>query len=102
MTIQLTGTVPEVLGNLTNLKRLYLFDNQLTGTIPDELGNLTNLKSLHISGNQLTGCIPNGLQDVPTNDFPSLGLGFCNGTTPAPPTDGFRSGKYGDHRGCLG
>ena len=87
-----------MLGNLTNLKRLYLFDNQFTGTIPEELGNLTNLKSLYISGNQLTGCIPNGLQDAPKNDFPFLGLQSCDGTSPATANRWPRSGKYGDHR----
>ena len=85
---QLTGTIPDEVGALTNLKSLHLFYNRLTGTVPAMLGNLTNLKSLRISGNQLTGCIPNGLQDVPTNDFPALGLPFCDETTPAPPTDG--------------
>ena len=43
------------MGNLTNLKGLYLIDNQLTGEIPAELGNLTNLTGLYLSGNQLTG-----------------------------------------------
>ena len=57
----LTGTIPEELGSLTNLKSLALSGNQLTGTIPEELGNLTNLKSLSIWDNQLTGTIPEEL-----------------------------------------
>ena len=52
------GTIPPVLGNLTNLVKLNLDDNKLTGTIPPELGKLINLTALHIEGNELTGHIP--------------------------------------------
>ena len=45
--------MPESLGNLTNLTRLYLNGNQLT-SLPESLGNLTNLTELWIDGNQLT------------------------------------------------
>ena len=40
---QLTGEIPEELGNLSNLTGLDLRHNQLTGEIPEELGSLTNL-----------------------------------------------------------
>ena len=55
---QLTGSIPPELGNLSNLERLYLYDNQLTGSIPPELGNLSNLERLYLHDNQLTGSIP--------------------------------------------
>ncbi len=35
-----------------------LGDNQLTGMIPDELGDLSNLDILDVGGNQLAGAIP--------------------------------------------
>ena len=54
----LSGTIPEELGNLTNLQWLYLWNNDLSGTIPTELGNLTNLQSLNLLGNDLNGPIP--------------------------------------------
>ena len=54
---QLTGEIPEELGNLSNLG-LSLGGNQLTGEIPAELGSLTNLTGLSLGGNQLTGEIP--------------------------------------------
>ena len=74
---QLTGEIPTELGNLANLRVLSLTDNQLTGEIPAELGRLTNLTVLHLAGNQLAGCVPDGLRDVADNDFPQLGLPFC-------------------------
>ena len=46
-------TLPAEIGNLTNLRGLYLHNNQLT-TLPTEIGNLTNLKDLYLDDNQLT------------------------------------------------
>ena len=53
------------MGDLVNLKRLFLDENILSGEIPPELGNLgdsfliwdTTL-SLKINGNRLSGCVP--------------------------------------------
>jgi Leucine-rich repeat (LRR) protein len=55
---QLTGSIPQEIGNLTGLTTLWLSNNQLTGSIPPEIGNLTNLTYLNLSYNQLTGSIP--------------------------------------------
>ena len=49
----------------------------MSGEIPEELGNLSSLERLYLSNNQLTGCVPTGLEDVPFNDFDQLGLAFC-------------------------
>lgn len=54
----LTGIIPVELGNLNNLKELWLNSNQLSGSIPSELGNLSNLESLSLDENQLSGSIP--------------------------------------------
>lgn len=54
----LVGSIPAVLGNLSNLENLYLMDNQLTGDIPAELGNLSQLEDLNLQINQLIGSIP--------------------------------------------
>ena len=75
---QLTGEIPPELGGLSNLTELSLSDNQLTGEIPPELGGLSNLQELYLGGNLLTGCVPAGLRDVPNNDIVSLGLPFCS------------------------
>ncbi|WP_419925659.1 hypothetical protein [Candidatus Poriferisocius sp.] len=56
----LTGPIPEQLGNLTGLTTLYLQDNSLTGAIPEQLGNLTELVYFYTSGNNL--CLPPSLR----------------------------------------
>ena len=61
---QLTGSIPDSLGNLANLEILSFSLNQLTGSIPDSLGNLANLDWLNLHGNQLTGSIPVSLGNL--------------------------------------
>ncbi|MFZ3069884.1 MAG: hypothetical protein WA110_02010, partial [Anaerolineaceae bacterium] len=58
---QLSGAIPAELGQLTNLRELWLSDNQLSGAIPTELGNLTRLWYLELYSNQLSGSIPTEL-----------------------------------------
>uniref|UniRef100_A0A0E0R8X0 non-specific serine/threonine protein kinase n=1 Tax=Oryza rufipogon TaxID=4529 RepID=A0A0E0R8X0_ORYRU len=54
----LTGTIPQSFGNLTNLVGLELQKNSLSGTIPASLGNIKTLKFLRLNGNSLTGTLP--------------------------------------------
>ena len=61
---QLTGSIPPELGNLTNLETLQIINARLTGRIPSELGNLANLKDLFLGGNRLTGSIPTELANL--------------------------------------
>ena len=55
---QLTGEIPSELGQLSDLETLYLRNNQLTGEIPSELGQLTKLSRVDLEGNRLEGCVP--------------------------------------------
>jgi len=54
----LSGILPDELGNITKLESLLLGANQIEGPIPPKLGNLHNLTSLRLGGNDLTGSIP--------------------------------------------
>ena len=69
----LSGEIPSVLGNLTELEELDLSLNNLSGEIPRELGNLTNLEDLYLDHNNLRGEIPAELGDLP--DLERLALG---------------------------
>ena len=48
----LSGEIPEELGDLASLQRLYLHDNELNGEIPAELGDLANLQRLYLHENE--------------------------------------------------
>ena len=60
----LTGTIPKLLGKLTQLRHLDLGGHLLTGEIPSELGNLTELTHLDLHYNRLTGEIPSELGNL--------------------------------------
>jgi len=55
---QLSGSIPESLGNLQSLEILYLSENQLSGSIPASLGKLSRLEELDLYKNELCGNIP--------------------------------------------
>ena len=51
--VGLTGAVPAEIGQLTSLKRMWLWGSQLT-SLPAEIGQLTSLVELYLGRNQLT------------------------------------------------
>jgi Leucine-rich repeat (LRR) protein len=53
-----TGQLPEELGNLTKLQRLYTDSAGLSGPFPSTFSKLKNLKLLRASDNDFTGKIP--------------------------------------------
>ena len=78
----LTGTIPETLGNLSNLESLSLASNGLTGTIPEALGQLNNLKSLDLASNGLTGTIPEALGQLNNLELLNLSQNELTETIP--------------------
>lgn len=58
---QLSGSFPEEMNSLTNLKYFNLSVNNLHGDIPDWLGNFGQLRQISLSENNLTGTIPSAL-----------------------------------------
>ncbi len=55
---QLSGPIPKELEHLNKLRILDLSENQLSGHIPKELGMLSALENLYMNNNELTGFIP--------------------------------------------
>ncbi|CAB9522694.1 LRR receptor-like serine threonine-protein kinase [Seminavis robusta] len=56
--LQLQGPIPDQVGQLTALARLWIHNMQQGGTIPSQVGRLTNLQALSLSGNGHTGSLP--------------------------------------------
>ncbi|MFC1483702.1 fibronectin type III domain-containing protein [Candidatus Neomarinimicrobiota bacterium] len=82
-TNNLSGPLPESIGNLTALTSLNLGTNQLTDTIPSSIGNLVNLTNLSLENNQLTGEIPDGISNMADLTTLSLGWNQLTGAVPA-------------------
>jgi len=61
---QLSGSIPANLASLTLLQGIDLGNNQLSGGIPPSLGDLTNLVYLELDGNQLSGSIPDTVGNI--------------------------------------
>jgi leucine-rich repeat protein SHOC2 len=68
---QLT-TLPESIGNLTDLVSLRLVDNNLN-TLPESIGNLTNLRELRLYQNQLK-TLPDSIANLQQLTWLSLSL----------------------------
>lgn len=54
----LTGNIPESVGNLKGLKELNLAHNLITGHIPPQITSLLKLQLLNLSSNSLNGTVP--------------------------------------------
>ena len=80
---QLSGDIPATLGGLTYLEVLDLSDNQLTGTIPPEIADLTALRSLTLDRNQLSGNVPVELGNLISLERLNLGGNQLSGDIPA-------------------
>lgn len=79
----LTGFIPDEIGNLSKLHLLYLNNNSIGGTIPTSIGNLINLQILDLGLNNFNGQIPNSLSGLSV--LADLGLYYNNlsGTIPS-------------------
>ncbi len=84
----LSGSIPD-LTSLTGLEFLYLGNNdflvgnnQFSGPIPDWLGNLANLRELALWGNQFSGPIPDSLGNLDNLTALRLGGNALDGPIP--------------------
>ncbi len=79
----LKGSIPPALGKMAILDSLTLGGNQLDGPIPSELGNLDGLLGLWLWGNNLTGEIPRELGNLTSLESLSLGNNALTGEIPS-------------------
>ncbi|XP_077238212.1 putative LRR receptor-like serine/threonine-protein kinase At4g30520 [Tasmannia lanceolata] len=68
----LSGTLSEKIGNLTNLQQVLLQNNNISGEIPAELGKLSKLQTLDFSNNQFFGLIPDSLGQLTSLQYMRL------------------------------
>ncbi|KAL4580873.1 hypothetical protein LXL04_017079 [Taraxacum kok-saghyz] len=78
----ISGRIPNEIGNLTKLVTLKLYMNRLEGNIPDTLGNLQHLCNLSLSNNNLTGAIPISLTTIASLQVIDLSNNFLIGDVP--------------------
>ena len=74
----LTGSLPEEIGQLTELRRLDLSGNALSGRLPDRISDLEKLTDLRLSGTGL--CVPHSLRSPGSllEDLRDAGVGTCS------------------------
>ncbi|KAG6490194.1 hypothetical protein ZIOFF_051479 [Zingiber officinale] len=78
----ITGGIPEQLGNLSSLTNLDLENNCLSGEIPASLGKLSKLQILILSQNNLTGNIPQSLANLDSLNDIRLAFNHLSGQIP--------------------
>jgi len=79
----LSGPLPAFLGTLAQLRQINLSGNLFTGSIPANLGNLAQLQHLQLGGNKLTGSIPESLGDLDALQTLTLSSNQLSGSIPA-------------------
>jgi Leucine-rich repeat (LRR) protein len=78
----LAGSIPDSVGQLTQLVRLFLSLNLLSGSIPDSIGQLTQLATLNLDANLLSGSLPDSFQQLTQLVSALLGTNQLSGTIP--------------------
>jgi|GEM_PF-671418 len=78
----LSGTLPNAIGDFTEMRILYLQYNGISGQIPYQIGNLTNLEIIDLGDNNLTGEIPDAMSNMMGLIELSLQRNELSGTVP--------------------
>ena len=79
----MSGTIPPSFSALVNLRFLSLAGNALKGIIPDVITKLTRLRALYLDKNKWSGPLPIGLGALRNLQSLDLSFGNLNGTIPA-------------------
>ncbi|CAI0410083.1 unnamed protein product [Linum tenue] len=80
--LNLAGTLPPHIGNLSFLTSISLANNRFYGQIPSQIGNLVRLQQLNLSENTFDGAIPVNLSRCSKLKILSLQINRLIGTIP--------------------
>lgn len=61
----LSGHIPEELGDVVSLEQIDLAHNRFNGPVPESIGALSNLQSLILDENKLSGRLPENIISLP-------------------------------------
>lgn len=78
----LSGMIPDAIGNLSELVELNLGRNHINGTIPNEVGKLKKLRILKLNKNELSGELPTHLGKLSNLKMMFLGINSLTGEVP--------------------
>ncbi|KAL3685417.1 hypothetical protein R1sor_003439 [Riccia sorocarpa] len=78
----LTGSVPESLGQIKSLVNISLANNFLFGPIPSTIFNLTSLRFLDLHNNNFSSHIPTGFSRMSSLEYLDLNDNWLSGTIP--------------------
>ncbi|KQJ97980.1 receptor-like protein kinase isoform X1 [Brachypodium distachyon] len=79
---QISGKIPEWLGNCSSLTTLGFYNNRFSGQIPTSIGLLRNISVLILTQNSLTGPIPLEIGNCRSLVWLQLGANQLEGTVP--------------------
>lgn len=78
-----SGKIPAAIGELTELRYLFLSGNDLGGDIPSELFSLSKLENIDLAGNGYSKSIPSGFGTMPALGELNLKENSFSGSIPA-------------------
>jgi hypothetical protein len=80
--MQLNGTLPRDIGNLTELEELLLTENNVSGTLPLSLCKLKRLNTIDLAFNKVSGTIPECIDQITKLYKFDLRTNMLEGTIP--------------------
>jgi len=79
----LSGTLPDSISELSNLLEITVAENSLTGSIPDSIGSLKSLINLDMSENSIHGNLPSTIGQLSNLQYLTIAQTNLSGTIPS-------------------
>ncbi|XP_031129461.1 probable LRR receptor-like serine/threonine-protein kinase At3g47570 [Ipomoea triloba] len=80
---KLSGDIPSSIGGLTRLINFSVANNKIQGSIPDNFGKLLDLHSLDLSDNKISGMIPKSLEGLISMNYFNASYNKLTGEIPS-------------------